>query len=745
MRRTFIVLAILYLFIFDFDSKAQIVINEILASNTTTNLDGINKNFSDWIELYNNSEKEVTIGNWYLTDNKLKPTKWIIPFYISIPPKGYKLFWADKLNTSNHTNFNLNVNGEAIYLYNKDTILIDSMVYPIQDQDISFGRARGAKNQLVYFQEVTPMKENSLFYSKELELSSIPLFSHKAGFYENPLNIKLYTSSNDEEIYYTLDGSEPTRQSIQYTKSIEVSKNTVIRARTYSADKLPSKIHTQSYFIDESFSLPVISLTSNPKYFWDKNIGIYANGVNYKENSWESANYFQPWERPVHIEYFNSKSEIGFKINAGVRIHGRSSRNNAQKSLAIYTRSKYGSSVVPYKLYGDTSPDSIRTFLLRNGGNEWGMTMLLDGLVHTLVIDKIDIDAQLYQPSIVFLNGNYWGIHNIREKINKYYIRDKYQNDTADFDILETDGIAGKIIASNGSLDQYNSLVKFIEKNDLSITENYDSVKKLIDINEFVNYLITQVYITNRDWPNSNMKFWKERGKEGKWRWILYDTELSFKKTNEYFQFNMFEHMLAENSKQYPTMSWANFLIRKLLDNEEFKSEFIQRMAVYLHTVFDTDRVMCVLDSLKQNIEPEIKRNNMKWGGMRQKTAPYLITSATMEEWDANIKFVHTYIKARPSEIRENMMNYFHLKDTVNLKLEINDLNAGKISLMGYVLEESGFNGYIFTDIPVRLEAIPNEGYEFVKWKGGDNDSKCEISLNKNKKLIAIFKKVEDI
>jgi hypothetical protein len=723
-------------------SKAQIVINEILASNTSTNLDAHNKNFPDWIELHNHSDNEISIGDWYLTDNKRKPTKWKIPYYISIAPKGFKLFWADNMNTSNHSNFRLNIEGESIYLFNKDSILVDSISYPQQVPDISFGRVRGSMNQLMYFHEATPMDENPLFGNKTLDFASNPIYSEKAGFYDKSISIELSGSSNEDKIYYSLDGSKPTQASNQYSMPIEINKNTIIRARTYSEQKLPSKITTQTYLIKESSSLPVISLVIDPTYFWDENIGIYTKGPNYIKDEWGSANYFKSWERPVNMEYFDIKGNQGFNVNVGVKIHGRSTRNNAQKTLAIYTREKYGTPPISYKLFGEKSPDTIKTFLLRNGGNDWGVTMLLDGLVHSLVIGKIDIDAQLYQPAILYLNGNYWGIHNIREKINKNYIKTKHQDVSNKIDIIEADIFAGKLQASSGNMNEYNKMIDFIENNELSIKENYDTVKKSIDINEIINYLATQAYICNCDWPGSNMKFWKDRNESGKWRWILYDTELSFKESNIYLEFNMLEHMLAENSENV-NAPWSNYLFRKLFESDEFKFEFIQRMAIYLNTVFDSDLVLHTLDSLKGNIEPEIVRNINKWGGLRQNAIPFYVTSTNQAEWETNIEFVSNFAKNRPSALRKNLIKYFELKDTANLKIRISDINAGKISLMGHTLKEGNFDGYIFTDIPIRMEAIPNKGFEFVKWKGEEFEKNCVFNIKNNTKLTAVFRKIE--
>jgi len=193
-------------------TEAQIVINEILASNTSTNLDDKTKNFVDWIELYNDGDKEISIGHWYLTDDKLNPTKWEIPFYISIAPKGFKLFWLDDLNTSNHTNFKLNIDGESVYLFNKNSILVDSIKYPPQVSDISYGRTAGSLQHLRYFHEITPMKENPTTGNIALEFAEQPIFSVKAGFYKETFELQLSVTNDIDEIFYTIDGSKPTKK-----------------------------------------------------------------------------------------------------------------------------------------------------------------------------------------------------------------------------------------------------------------------------------------------------------------------------------------------------------------------------------------------------------------------------------------------------------------------------------------------------------------------------------------------------
>jgi hypothetical protein len=745
MRQKWMMLVIFQLMFFAAtESRAQIVINEILASNTSANIHPENKNFVDWLELYNASDKELSIGCWYLSDNKNKPDKWKIPFNFKMEAKGYKIFWFDKEGRADYKNFMLHSEGDCIYLFDRNLVMVDSLSYTQQASDISYGRLAGSTNQLAYFQEATAMKSNPSVGIPSLDFSGEAQFSESAGFYEKPIQLKLSALSPNTKIYYTIDGSTPNQSSSSYSTPIEIHQNTVIKARTYSENKLAGKVITQSYLIKETFSLPVLSLTIDPKYLWDEKIGIYVEGEHYQKDVWETANYFQSWERPVHIEYFDENGKAEFEMSAGMKIHGRSTRNHAQKTLAIYARGKYGTSNIPYKLFGEKSPKKIKSFLLRSGGNDWGVTMMMDGVIHTLVNGKIDIDAQLYKPAIVYLNGKYWGIHNIREKINANYIENTHPKKEAEIDIIEANGIfSGKMEACHGNMDEYNEMIEFMEQNELSIKENYEVVKKWIDIDEFINYVATQVYIRNVDWPNSNQKFWKYRGEAGKLRWILFDTELSFKESHEFLKFDIIESMLAEDSDYYLTFPWSNFIIRKLFENEELRSEFIQRMAVYLSTIFEPTQVLTVFDSLKKNIEPDIPRHLQRWGGIKQSVIPFFETSSTKAAWEVNIEYFLGFAETRPAKLRASMLRCFDLKETVDLKLSVNDDKAGRIVLMGYPLKDPKFEGAVFSEVPIRLEAIPNEGYEFERWKGGDDESNCVLQLSKNKKLTAIFKKKE--
>jgi len=728
MYKKFIIgILLLNINIANVEIRSQIVINELLASNTSTNTDNLSNNYTDWIELYNNSNKNADIGNWYLSDNYKNPTKWKIPFYFQIARKGYKLFWTDNKDTLNHTNFKLNREGETIYLFNKDTVFVDSTSFTKQFPDVSYGRESDTSSVYNYFDKPTPNKPNHAKGSKSLDFSPATSFSKQAGFYKAAIKLELNTPQNTGTVYYTIDGSIPTFSSQVYTHPISIKKTTVVRARTYIKGKLPSIVSTQTYFINETASIPVISLSSTPDNFWDKKNGIYVKGVNFNPQKIKSANYFNKWERPVNLEYFDANGSLGFNIQAGIKIHGNSSRTFSQKTISVYTREKYGTPIIQHKIFDNKPNIPMKTFLLRNSGNDWGITMFLDAMAHTLVSGNIDIDVQAYKPAIVFLNGQYWGIHNIREKINKHYFKSNYNIDTKNVDIIEADIVSKKMSACSGDMKEYNKLIDFIKTHDLAVKENYEKINNIIDINEYINYYLTQIYIANRDWPNSNMKCWREKSDKGKWRWLLFDTDLSFGAVKGYYETNMINQLLGKNFDKKSHTYWNNQLFSNLCKNKEFKDEFVQRMAVYLNTVFAKKQVLQVIDSLKRNIEPEVKRNCDKWKGIEYTVSPFYITSHNPEEWQRHIDYIKVYASNRPGFVRKNFMHQFGIKDTVLIKLKINDTKGGEIKIMGYKIKESKFSCYMFSGIPVHLEAIPVKGYSFVGWKTGELEKKRSI------------------
>jgi len=330
------------------------------------------------------------------------------------------------------------------------------------------------------------------------------------------------------------------------------------------------------------------------EYLWDDEVGIYVVGTNgaYSDCSDDPANYFQDWERPINIEYYDPEGNLGFNQIAGTRIYGACSRKAERKSLAIFARGKYGDKDFDYKLFKDKDIDEFKSFIIRNSGNDNRETLLRDGMMQTLVKDRLDVDYQEYQPCIHYLNGEYWGILNIREKLNEDYLEANHGVDPDNVDILSGGYYFGVI---EGTDTHYIQMLQFISSNDMTDPDNYDYVATQMDVDEFINYLITEIYVKNTDWPLSNIKFWRPQTTDGKWRWLLYDLDFGF-------DCRPYDGDMVEKVTTDPEVD----LIMDLLTNDEFMHKFVQRFCSHINTTFQPERVIGIIDSLAANIEAEI-------------------------------------------------------------------------------------------------------------------------------------------
>jgi hypothetical protein len=354
-------------------------------------------------------------------------------------------------------------------------------------------------------------------HAQDQGVSSSPLFSKHGGFYTGSQSVELTSISQGAEIRFTTDGKEPDSLSALYTGPITITNSTALRARIFETGKEPGEIITQTFFIDEEINLPVISIATDPDNFFDNQKGIYITGTNGTRGACDPTirNLNQDWERPVNIELYEKDGTQGINQQAGIKIYGGCSRTRfPEKSLALYARNEYGKGSFDYQLFPDKNIYKFESFVLRSSADDQVSTFMRDALAQYVSIGDMDLDIQAYRPAVVFLNGEYWGIHDIREKISENYFRSNYNIDENTINILEGNGYA-----SYGSSSGYTDLMNFIADNNLANRVNYNFVQSQMDIDEFINYEILHIYLAERDWPGNNIKFWNSgvRGHE-KWR-----------------------------------------------------------------------------------------------------------------------------------------------------------------------------------------------------------------------------------
>lgn len=629
------------------------------------------------------------------------PDMSLIPFFSvgmdEAPPGGGEGV-ADTIRTVIpylHSNFKLSASGETLSLRNAGGMLLDQIDTEQMYADLSRGRSPDGDTGWYYFTVPTPEEPNGTEGYADVSLP--PEFSIQGGFYDTTLFLEL-SSPTGGDIYYTLDGSDPSDSSSAYIQSIQVDSTVVVRARVFEPGFLPSPGITHSYIMDDPTTLPIVSLASDPFNLWDPDHGLYV-----EENVWED------WEKPMHIEYFETDGALGFRQDAGVKLYGTYTRTFPQKSLRMIARPGYGASRFEYPLFAEKSIVSFKQFLLRNSGNDWCMSMFRDGLMHRLLAHT-DIDRQAYEPARVYLNGQYWGIHNIRERIGKHYFESNHGVDPDNLDLIKN-----FFEIMEGDREHYEAMTAFIETHGLENPLNYDYIKTQMDVEQFADYQIFEIFYANTDWPAKNIAFWRPRTPEGRWRWVIYDTDSGLG-LGETWNHNTMAFALEPDGPEFPNPPHSTLILRSLVENESFRHLFINRYADHLNYSFLPSRTTEMLQELASVIEDEIPRHLERW-----EASPYA--------WEAQINYITSFLESRPGAARTHILDEFSLPGVFNLSLDVDPSGSGRIDLAAIGVD-STWSGVYFLGVPVTLTAVPSPGYAFTEWSDSALPDEATVVIN---------------
>lgn len=709
-------------------------ISEFMASNATTIVDPDFNETGDWIELYNADTNSVSLGGFFLTDDLSEPKKWQLPEETTLAPNGFLLIWADDASEGYHTNFKLSAEGEQIGLFDPQTTLIDSISYQGQTTDVSYGRLAERAKEWRFFNTPTPGLPNDT--TGYLGFSPSVTFSIPGGFHKGAQTLELSSSIDRGAIRYTTDGSRPTLLSIPYSDSISVMTTSVIRAAVFLEDHVPGAVTTHTYLIDELTQLPVFSIATNPDNLWDDSTGIYVAGTNGSIGNCtsEPRNWNRDWERPANVEFFEADQNAILNQRVDISIFGGCSRLLAQKSLSVRARNRYGEDKLNYRFFPNKDISAFESIVLRNSGQDWYKTMFHDGMIQTLIQEGMGLDNQAYRPAILFLNGVYWGIHNIREKTNTAFIEANHGYEKDEIDFLEHDRLV-----IEGNTGHYDQLIEFISSTDMTQNTSMATVAAMIDLDGYIDYLVAQVYIGNADWPQNNVKYWRPNTEGGQWRWIIFDTDFSFGASagsqpdaNTLFRVTDDSSTVAQNSP------WSTLLVRKVLENRQIRERFAQRMASHINTTFDSTHVWQVIDSLQANIASEVPRHNNLW-------PPSTYLGGT--RWNAHIENLRNFASERPAQVRRQIAELFGYDQTARLRITTNEPNLGHVYVSDVQMKEEQLDGIYFAKIPLELRAIPLSGARFVRWDGSflSTEDSTTVRLLGAATIRAVFEKQESI
>jgi hypothetical protein len=590
-----------------------------------------------------------------------------------------------------------------------------------------------------------------------------PTVTPSGGMFSEAVEVVLATDEPGAVVRYTFDGSIPTSRSPQYERPLtmaslagmpnviseisttanndweppggETFKGNVLRARVFKSGEEASATVTHTYFVDNEmmrrYTLPVFSLVTEADNLFDFYTGIYVAGVtddigDCLDDEDGCGNYTKrgrAWERPVHAEFFDGHLETkggdsvsaSFRQNMGLRVHGGASRSFPLKSIRLYARAEYEAAKAEYPFFGDNGEMEFLQIVLRNSGTDAYDTYLKDGFVHSIV-EGAGGDYLDYRPAIVFINGEYWGIHNMRERHDQDYLALKFGLDGDEIDIMD---IFDRIRIDTGDDVAYLELIEFLENNDLSDQAVYDTVAADIEIARQITYAATEIFIDNWDWPENNHKFWRPKDGARGWDWLLFDTDGAFNRsTNQ----NSIEEMAFDTR--------FNFIFYSLLQNVNYRDQFASRFADLLNSRFSVDHTTTLLAELRSALEPEWEEHRVRWHAQSQ------------ESRDDEIDYIDEWLRDRPERMREHLMDFFDLESTSQLTVSVNNIAAGSVAVNTIPAEEvvMPWTGIYFDGIPVTLEAVPAPGYVFSAWREtGVTTPSTTVVLGENITMTAVF------
>ncbi|MBN1317630.1 MAG: CotH kinase family protein [Anaerolineales bacterium] len=572
-------------------------------------------------------------------------------------------------------------------------------------------------------------------------------FDPPEGVYEGDVVLKMRVSSPYVKIFFTLDGSEPTPDhGFIYSKPLLFESTppsvTVVRARPlYQSGNLGPVVNA-TYFYGVETDLALMSLIIEPDDFWGEEKGIYANPTRRGLD----------WERPVDVLYLEASDDgspnpVAFHVPAGLRIHGGTTRQNApKKSLRLYWRSEYGLPRLDYPIFRDDGQeqdtlvpeqdgdeDSLKRLVVHNGGQDYtapNWTLLRIRLMNDLA-DQIGVYSTNSKPVLLYINGESQGIYQLRERIDDWFFDESL--DLESVDLID----APFVPSTDRDALHWEHLVRYLETHDLVDPVNYEYVQSQIDVDNLIDYAILQMYAVNNDWLHHNVKQFRPSTQGGRWNWILWDVDYSFgKEWQSFYEFNMVDWLYTETQ---PNFERGSLLLRKLLENPDFRSRFLSRAGDLLNTTFQPDRVAFQVQVLAEEIRSDIHYEVDRW--------------PRKGEWEESIEKMLEFVQRRPDAFRQNLVDGFELEGTDAILINPPTEGDGQVAVNGMILPKEPWRGIYFKGLEVKITAAPDPGFRFRGWQivssaTGEpvevpNAPQFILALNESVTLTPLFEPVE--
>ncbi len=706
------------LFAFGTSVQAQVVINELMQSNIDCIMDDLNEFPDSWVELYNSGTEAVNLKDYKL-GAKEKPGKaWQLPNQ-TLNAKSYVVVYCDKEESGLHTNFRLETGKDGnVYLFQGEEIVdkIEKMS-KMPSPNIAYGRKTDGSDEWGYQATPTPGKANC--GQTCTDILGEPVFSQKGCVFTSSKTIRLQISMPEETpegtvIRYTTDGKEPTATSTVYQSPILINSNKVIRAKLFCDGYLSPISTAQSYiFLGREMTISVISIVTDDRYMNDNAIGIIKNNPN-KENK-------KDWRRPINIEMFDAPgSESVINQLCETRVMGGQSREHPLKSLAVYANKRFGAKRFDYEFFPDQKPGltDFKSIMLRNAGNDFGGLYMRDAIIQRVMAENADIDWQAWRPAVIFLNGTYKGMLNIRERSNDDNIYTNYKDESGngleDIDMVEISQENSQMVEElkAGTLDNYNAFKAFYNQ----AGHTLDEYEQIMDCQEFINIMIMNLYYCNLDFPGNNIVVWRPTAEGGRWRWIAKDTDFGLGLYGRNANYNTIEWIYNHNYD--PNNNWANTsqatqLFRSLMADPDFKRKFIDQAAIYMGDFLNERGTRAIWDPMADLVKPELVKHREEnsgggWWGWHPNYE---------QEINNEINNARNWLSQRTNYFYTHVANYYNLGTPTPLVVNKDMAEEVTTIINSVTLKNADFDGMFFANRQLTVEAEGSGNRVVMGWK----------------------------
>ena len=643
-------------------------LNEVMTKNESYIIS--NGDYFDWIELYNSSSSPILLSDYYLSDDEDNPYKYQLPPVTVAAYNHFTLICSglDQLiNGYYHSNFALK-NNEKVCLSNAQEI-IEKWEFKLLPGNLSYGRINENESEKEVLQFPSPNSSNQNAGNNKINTNTL------SNYYSNDFILRLETRNGDS-IFYSLNNYNPLSNpnfykdsliipfNLDHIPDISIIPTTASQTISYHSwetpHEIPQKCYTISYasyknglrtspiyhqtFIPSSNTknFDIVSITADSIGLFSDGTGILVPGDNFNTSDPEwTGNFFEEgdnWERNAHFTLFSENEMDAFSQQVKIKIAGGKTRQSAQKSLAIQADPKLSNNYLLHSFFNSQNSDYSNAVTLKTTMGDWEtQTMIKDILAHKIVED-LNFTSQDYKFVDVYINGIYFGVQTIRERFSpKNYL----------VNLAETDSLyilnPSNLVSNYGNPDEFEALILFLENNNLAEEENFNYIKEQLNLNSLIDYYCAKLFFANYDWPINNIKVVKTGA--SKWTWLFFDLDGAF--TNA--SIDMFTHVTNENtSTTYPNPPSSTLIIRKLLENQTFKTNFIQRYIELLHTTFSTEQTLPILAEIKNQLSPSIPDQIERWG-----------YPSSLADWEQDISNLSEFLTERPCYVINNMIAFF--------------------------------------------------------------------------------------